>query len=130
MDSLKEIALLAFAVVLTVAVELPIIRIGKVTKHNGIIIAINVVTNLTFNVIYLLLYHVSFLYRDSFISREGVTLGWYVFAELLLIPLSEAFVYGKISKASGKRILVVTYLANFASCLAGELFQRVFDLII
>ena len=130
MNFLKEIGLLVFAVVLTIAVELPIIRLGKVTKHNGIIITINIVTNLTFNVIYLLLYHMNFLYRNSFLSRDGVTLGWYVLAELLLIPLSEAFVYGKISKTSRKRILVVTYLANLASCLAGELFQRVFDLII
>ena len=42
-----------------------------------------------------------------------------LFPELVLIPLSEAFVYRKASAAGTKRIIVFTYLANLASCAAG-----------
>ena len=44
---------------------------------------------------------------------------WFALAELVLIPVTEALAYRKISRAGTKRIFAFTYLANLASCAAG-----------
>ena len=111
------------ALLLTIAVELPVIRFGKITKNVRLIIAVNVATNLTFNCICLLTDHLG-LRQENLV---GLTLGWIVLSELFWIPLSEAWIYAKVSKASKRKVYAMTYLANFASFLAGELLQRIIN---
>lgn len=111
------------ALLLTIAVELPVIRFGKITKNVRLIIAVNAATNLTFNCVCLLTYHLGQLPETIGTYAEGLTYGWIALSELFWIPLSEAWTYAKISKASKRRVYAVTYLANAASFLAGILFQ-------
>lgn len=111
------------ALLLTIAVELPVIRFGKITKNLRLIIAVNVVTNLTFNCICLLTDHLG-QWQENLV---GLTLGWIVLSELFWIPLSEAWIYAKVSKASKRKVYAMTYLANFASFLAGVLLQWIFN---
>lgn len=115
------------ALLLTVAVELPVIRFGKITKNVRLIIVVNVVTNLTFNCICLFTDNLGQLYETLGTYAVGLTYGWIAFSELFWIPLSEAWIYAKVSKASKRKVYAMTYLANFASFLAGELLQWIMN---
>ena len=44
---------------------------------------------------------------------------WILLAELTAIPISEALLYMKVSKASKKKVVLVTYIANILSFLIG-----------
>ena len=99
----------------TFLIELPIIYFGKITKNVKFIAILNLLTNVLFNLGLILLYYI---YATTNISFRPVII-FYAIAELIVIPLSEAGLYRKISDASTKRIIAFSYLANIASCLPG-----------
>ena len=99
----------------TFLIELPIIYFGKITKNVVFIAILNLLTNVLFNIALILLYYICATTNFSF----WPVIIFYAFAELLVIPLSEAGLYRKISDASSKRIIAFSYLANIASCLPG-----------
>ena len=106
----------AFA--LTVAIETPVILRGSVTKNRAYIRSVNLVTNILLNMILtgILLFLTRSADQDRVIKIAFV---WFLLAELVLIPVSEALLYRIISAAGTKRIFLFTYLANLASCSAG-----------
>ena len=118
----------AALIALTVWIETPIIVRGGVTENRRYIRAVNIVTNIVLNMVL-----AGLLLLWSRVSDEDLimTIGrvWFFLAELILIPLSESFAYGKISSAGAKRILLFTYLANFASCAAGILLALIIRLL-
>lgn len=97
----------------TILIELPIIYFGKVTKNIKFIIVLNVFTNSLFNAV------LAILFLINNFNCFWPMIVWYALAELILIPISEANLYKKISDTFFKRILLFSYLANMASCLAG-----------
>ena len=103
---------------LTIAIEAPVLIRGKVTKNRRLISGVNIVTNVLLNLSLTLLYLLEYSGAGK-ASADTLAALWFLLAELLLIPLSEAFVYRKASAAGTKRIIVFTYLANLASCAAG-----------
>ena len=112
-------------IALTVVIETPVIVRGGVTENRRYICAVNIVTNVILNMVLAGLLLLTPRVPDEELIRT-VGRAWFFLAELILIPLSEGFLYKKISSAGIKRILLFTYLANFASCGAGI----VLDLII
>ena len=50
---------------------------------------------------------------------EMLSLIWFIFGESVIVPVTEALAYRKISDAGTKRIFAFTYLANLASCAVG-----------
>lgn len=105
-------------IVLTVAIETPIIVRGGVTDSKMYIRNVNIVTNVLLNLVLagLLLWLRQVSDQDRVIKIAFV---WFILAELILIPVSEAQLYRKISAAGTKRIFLFTYLANAVSCAAG-----------
>ena len=103
---------------LTVLIETPVIVRGKVTDNKAYIRAVNVVTNVALN---LVLFGLQSLGNGTLGTRAVKTLSivWFVLGEAVLVPVSEALAYRKISEAGTGRIFGVTYLANLASCAAG-----------
>ena len=122
-EFLRVAGTLLWAVLLTMAVELPIISLGKLTKNIKLIIALNVATNVTFNCICQVIYHLGQSQVSLGTLARTMVIGWIALSELFWIPLTEAWVYGRVSKASKKKIYIVTYLANFASFFVGLLLQ-------
>ncbi|MBR3514866.1 MAG: hypothetical protein IKO10_00805 [Lachnospiraceae bacterium] len=53
---------------------------------------------------------------------------WFVFAEALLIPVTEALAYKKLSDVSLKKALCASYFANVLSCAAGLVVEVLFRL--
>ena len=105
-------------IVLTVAIETPIIVRGGVTDSKTYIRNVNIVTNVLLNLVLagLLLWLRQVSDQDRVIKIAFV---WFILAELILIPVSEAQLYRKISAVGTKRIFLFTYLANAVSCAAG-----------
>lgn len=105
-------------IVLTVAIETPIIVRGGVTDSKMYIRNVNIVTNVLLNLVLagLLFWLRQVSDQDRVIKIAFV---WFILAELILIPVSEAQLYRKISAAGTKRIFLFTYLANAVSCAAG-----------
>ena len=120
MSFLAAAAFFAVLIVLTVAIETPIIIRGGITDNKPYIRSLNIVTNVLLN---LVLAGILFWLRQ--VSDQGriikLAFVWFVLAELILIPVSEAQLYRKISAAGTKRIFLFTYLANAVSCAAGLL---------
>ncbi len=108
----------AATVGLTILIETPIIVRGKVTDNKVYIRGVNVVTNVALN---LILFVLQYLRTGIAGSRETdmLSLAWFILGEAVLVPVSEALAYRKISDAGTKRIFGFTYLANLASCAAG-----------
>ena len=98
------------AVVLTVVLELPVIRLSKACKNNIYIITVNVLTNVTLNLMLAMI--------GAFIP--GIRTAFLVICEGLLIPISESMLYivydGNINK---KKVFLFTYIANVFSYFAG-----------
>ena len=108
----------AMTVGLTVLIETPVIVRGKVTDNKACICGVNVVTNVALN---LILFGLQSLGTGAAGTRSAGTLSlvWFILGEAVLVPVSEALFYRRISDAGTKRIFGVTYLANLASCAAG-----------
>lgn len=105
---------------LTVLIETPVIVRSGVTDNKRYVAGINVVTNV---LLQLSLAGVLQLERAVSGGAAGAEHPlfwlWFALAELVLIPVTEALAYRKISRAGTKRIFAFTYLANLASCAAG-----------
>ncbi len=113
-------AFYAVTVGLTILIETPVIVRGGVTDNKRYVAAVNIVTNV---LLQLSLAGVLALLRTVLGGAAGpahpLFLLWFAVAELILIPVSEALAYGKISRAGKKRIFAFSYLANLLSCAAG-----------
>lgn len=105
---------------LTVLIETPVIVRSGVTDNKRYVAAVNIVTNV---LLQLSLAGALALLRTVLGGAAGpahpLFLLWFALAELVLIPVTEALAYRKISRAGTKRIFAFTYLANLASCAAG-----------
>ena len=105
---------------LTVLIETPVIVRSGVTDNKRYVAGINVVTNV---LLQLSLAGVLQLGRAvpgrAAFAADPLFWLWFALAELVLIPVTEALAYRKISRAGTKRIFAFTYLANLASCAAG-----------
>jgi len=108
---------LVIAPVLTCLIEVPIQRGFKITKETKYLIAINLVTNYTYNLVLA-------IFTNAYRMNYQVQYGWIFVSEALWIPILEAFLLTKISKVSKKKIYLVTYLANITSFLVGLLLTR------
>ena len=108
----------AAAVGLTILIETPIIVRGRVTDNKAYIRGVNIVTNVTLNMI---LFGIQYLRTGIAGTRltEMLSLIWFIFGESVIVPVTEALAYRKISDAGTKRIFAFTYLANLASCAVG-----------
>ena len=93
----------------TLVLEYPFIIWGKVCDSKRFFVALNVLTNVAFNIVFYILA----------IATSWEALIWFLVAEAVIIPLCEAKMYLKVSKASTLRIYLLTYLANMASCGLG-----------
>ena len=114
----------AVTVGLTLLIETPIIVRSGITDQKPYIRGVNIVTNVLMNmVLTLILFLRTLVLNEDIINIIGLV--WFVLAELVLIPVSEALAYRKISGAGTKRIFLFTYLANLASCAAGILLDFV-----
>ena len=120
MSFLAAAAFFAVPIVLTVAIETPIIIRGGITDNKPYIRSLNIVTNVLLNLVLagILLWLRQVSDQDRVIKIAFV---WFILAELILIPVSEAQLYRKISAAGTKKIFLFTYLANAVSCAAGLL---------
>ena len=113
-------AFYAVTVGLTILIETPVIVRSGVTDNKRYIAGVNIVTNA---LLQMSLAGVLELVRAVSGGAAGeahplVLLG-FTLAELILIPVSEALAYGKISRAGKKQIFAFSYLANLLSCAAG-----------
>lgn len=110
----------AVTVGLTILIETPVIVRGGVTDNKRYIAGVNAVTNvlLQLSLAVVLQLERAVSGRAAFAAHPLVLL-WFTLAELILIPVSEALAYGKISRAGKKRIFAFSYLANLLSCAAG-----------
>lgn len=115
------LGLLFLSVKLTVLIETPIIVRFGVTKNRRYIEGVNTLTNVLFNMILAGLCCLGIFLRggETTPAFRYMLAVWYVLAELILIPVSEAFIYKKISSLGMPRILLCSYTANLVSCLAG-----------
>lgn len=111
---LMPIFMLAGTIGLTLAIEYPIIYCTGITRNGRYIVAVNALTNVVFNTGTLLFYVISFVR-----SNEPGIFIWILLMELAVIPISEALLYMKVSKASKKKVVLVTYIANIMSFLIG-----------
>ncbi len=102
---------------LTVIIETPIIVRGKVTDNKAYIRGVNIVTNVLFNMVLLGLGLLGPTVGTYAVEIAGFI--WFILGEAVLVPVSEAMAYRRISGAGTKRIFGFTYLANLISCAAG-----------
>ena len=112
---LASVLTIILPVTVTVLVEYPFIICGKVCDNKKFFVALNALTNVVFNGI-----SVIFIFLSMFSSFEELYASiWFILAEANIIPIVEARLYMKISKASHLRIYLLTYLANIFSCGMG-----------
>ncbi len=107
----------ALTVGLTVLIETPIIVRGKVTDNKAYIRGVNIVTNVLFNMVLLGLGLLGPAVGTYAAEIAGAI--WFILGEAVLVPVSEAMAYRRISGAGTKRIFGFTHLANLISCAAG-----------
>ena len=111
------VLLIAGTILLTLLVEFPIVYCTGVTKDKRYIVAVNALTNVCLNAVIL------FIALITMSSSQRVTefrIGiWTLFAEALLIPVAEIVMYLGVSKKSVAKVVLITYLANFASFFVG-----------
>ncbi|MBR6477226.1 MAG: hypothetical protein IKS85_02145 [Lachnospiraceae bacterium] len=115
---------LGFSIGFTILIELPIIRLFKVTKRNAFIAAVNALTNTIFSMgLVFLVWRLSVAEDASFIA---VIVIYILFGEFYLIPFSESELYRRISDKSKGQVLLASYVANIASFLIGLAFDFFF----
>ncbi len=114
------VVFLLLSVGVTVLIETPVIVRRGVTGNKKYIRAVNTLTNVIFNMVL-----TGILVIGGFpLTPAAVTViavAWYALAELIAIPVFEAYAYKKISSLEWKKILISTYIANFLSCAVGIL---------
>ncbi len=101
----------------TVLVEKPVILNSGITDNGRLVKALNICTNVSFNMCTVLLYYLCiYFFQIDYKIPVGA---WTLVAELLIIPLWEIRAYKKVSDKSISRIILFTYLANFLSFALG-----------
>ena len=115
--SVGAIVIIVATLLPTLIVEFPFVYWG-ITKKFGFFVALNVMTNMLFNSILFVIARLNFKF-----NLNWLLIVWFVSAELIIIPLGEAYAYKKITETSIKRIILFSYLANITSCLVGLLPQ-------
>ena len=110
-------AFYAVTVGLTILIETPVIVRGGVTDNKRYIAGVNAVTNVLLQMSLAGVRQFGRTVPGG--AADTAFLLWFAVAELILIPVSEALAYGKISRAGKKRIFAFSYLANLLSCAAG-----------
>ena len=114
------VGFLLFSVGVTVLIETPVIVRRGVTGNKKYIRAVNTLTNVIFNMVLTgILVIGGFPLTPATVTVIAVA--WYALAELIAIPVFEAYAYKKISSLEWKKILISTYIANFLSCAVGIL---------
>ena len=108
---------LAATIGLTLAIEYPVIYCTGITKNGSYIVAVNALTNVILNAGAIIVYAFS-LIRFRGLYGAGVY-SWIFLLEISIIPISEALLYTKVSEASQKKVMIVTYIANILSFLIG-----------
>ncbi|MBR5993545.1 MAG: hypothetical protein IK018_07045 [Lachnospiraceae bacterium] len=111
------IALLAGTILLTLMVEFPIVYCTGITRNKKYIVAVNALTNVCLNAGIIIVFLFDMSGTQWKLERDICI--WTLFAELTLIPVAEAVLYFMISKKSSIKVLLVTYVANFASFIFG-----------
>lgn len=106
--------IIASTIIPTLILEFPFVYFG-IAKKVGFFVVLNVITNMTFNMI---LFLISFLTLTGWRIELPIYI-WYVAGELVLIPLGEALAYKQVADKSFKRIVLFSYLANVTSFIAG-----------
>lgn len=99
------------ALLLTILIELPVIRISGVCKKNAYIVLVNVLTNVTLNLVLLVIR----AYAPN--AEMPVTIA----SEAVLIPVAESLLYIQVSDRSKGKVFLFTYIANIASYFLGGL---------
>lgn len=108
---------LAGTIGLTLAIEYPIIYCTGITRNGRYIVAVNALTNVVLNAGTILIYAISFF---SFVRSNGPGIFmWILLMEFAAVPICEALLYMKVSEASKKKVVLVTYIANILSFLIG-----------
>ena len=107
--------ILIIAPLLTCLIETPIIRAFKITKNTKYIIAVNLLTNYTLNLIGI------FINTGS----KSAYIVWVAICEAIAIPLTEAWLYSKISDSEKKKIVFASYVANASSYLLGVILSLI-----
>ncbi|MBO4678323.1 MAG: hypothetical protein J5626_01490 [Lachnospiraceae bacterium] len=111
------ILLIAGTILLTLAVEYPIVYKAGITRNKRYIVAVNALTNMCLNMGVVIVFILSVKVSESAaLYRVNV---WTLFAEAILIPVAETALYLKVSRASAVKVLLITYAANFLSFLVG-----------
>lgn len=114
----------AFSIGSTILIELPIIRLSKVTNRYLYIIAVNALTNVIFNMGLVLL--IWLLVMQGSMEYVVYVIGYVLLAEFYVIPFSECELYRRISQKPRASILKVCYVANVASFVVGILLDYLF----
>ncbi|MBP5282999.1 MAG: hypothetical protein J6Z22_10960 [Lachnospiraceae bacterium] len=115
---------LAFSIGFTILIELPIIRLFKVTKRNIYIAAVNALTNTIFSMgLVFLVWRLSVAEDVSFLA---VIVAYILFGEFYVIPFSEKELYCRVSDKKKGQILKACYVANIASFVIGLAFDFYF----
>ena len=113
----------AVTVGLTILIETPIIVRGRVTDNKAYIRGVNIVTNVLLNAVRLGLGLLAPAVGTYAAETAGTV--WFILGEAVLVPVSEALAYRRISDAGTKRIFAFTYLANLASCAVGLVLEAI-----
>ena len=104
-------------ILLTVLFEFPIIYGTRITRNKRYIVAVNALTNVCLNAGIVAVFLIN-INGSNMVIEKRIEIFTF-FAEAILIPVAETFFYLKVSKESAIKVLLVTYLANFVSFLAG-----------
>ncbi|MCR5721969.1 MAG: hypothetical protein K6G72_06475 [Lachnospiraceae bacterium] len=114
---LMPILMLAGTIGLTLAIEYPIIYCTGITRNGRYIVAVNALTNVVLNAGMIVIYVIS---SFTFVRSNGPGMFiWILLMEFAVIPISEALLYMKVSEASKKKVVLVTFIANILSFLIG-----------
>lgn len=114
---LMPILMLAGTIGLTLVIEYPIIYCTGITRNGRYIVAVNALTNVVLNAGMIVIYVIS---SFTFVRSNGLGMfTWILLMEFAAIPISEALLYMKVSEASKKKVVLVTYIANIMSFLIG-----------
>ena len=105
--------IIAATIIPTLIFEYPFVYFG-ITKKLSFFVVLNVITNMTFNMILFLITYLALGWKTEFPMYI-----WYAVGELILIPWGEAFAYKQISDKPFKRIVIFSYLANIVSFISG-----------
>ena len=116
---LLPLLMLAVTIGLTLAIEFPIIYFSGITKNKKYIVAVNALTNVCLNAGIILLFVFTMFKAGGW--RKYTVPVWTILCEVVLIPVTEAMLYTKVSDQTRKKIWILAYAANICSYVIGGL---------